>query len=168
MLERPQQITRRVLAAGRAGDLPRLVFLRLVALVYGRGRDRADERAYVAALDPGPRMLWGTYLPDNEVFNGGFEQYFFNGSRSYAAEALDGLALLAAGQQELLLREAIDAVRAAVGGDLAVDDPRWRERFAAVQVPALEPLTRRYWSLPLLESMQAAYIQEHPLQFLTE
>jgi hypothetical protein len=29
-------------------------------------------------------------------------------------------------------------------------------------------LTRRYWQLPLLEPLQAAYIQVHPSQFLTE
>ncbi len=113
-------------------------------------------------------MLWGTYLLDNEVYNGGLDQYFFNSSRYYTAEALDGLAQLAAGEHELLLREAIDAVRSAVGGNLAFEDARWRERFAAVHVPSLEPLTLRYWALPLLEPMQAACIQENPLQFVTE
>ncbi len=168
MLESPEPITREVLALGPPDALPRWVFLRLAELVYRRGRDREGERTYAASLSPGLRMLWGTSLLENEVFNGGFDRYFFNSSRCYTAEALDGLALLAAGQHELLLREAIDAVRSAVGGDLAFDDPCWRERFAAAEAPTLEPLTRRYWELPLLEALQAAYIQEHPLQFLTD
>jgi hypothetical protein len=57
-------------------------------------------------------MLWGTYLLDNEVANGGLEQYFFNSSRYYTAEALDGLVLLAADEHEILLREAIGAASA--------------------------------------------------------
>jgi hypothetical protein len=161
-------ITSEVLAAAPAGGLPRKVFLRLVDVIDRRGRDQNGQRSYVTSLSPGLRMLWATYLLDNEVLNGGLEQYFFNSSRWYTAEALQGLTLLRADDHKALLTEAIDAALIAVGGDLAFDHPCWHERYGQAHLPALQQLTRRYWDLPLLEPLQAAYIQAHPGQFATE
>jgi hypothetical protein len=65
----------------------------------------------------------GTYLLDNEVANRGLHQYFFNSSRDDTAEALEGLALLAASEHAIVQREAIDAVLIQVRDGLGFDDP---------------------------------------------
>ena len=165
----PQPITPELLASAAADRLPRMIFLRLVELIHNRGRDKPGQRAYVAALTPGLRMLWSTYELDNEVFNGGFHQYFFNDSRYYVTMALDGLAILGADEHRALLNRAIDEVQAAAGRGLGFDHPQWREHFGRAEVPpALEWLNRRYCDLPLLEPRQAAYIRAHPEQFVTD
>jgi Domain of unknown function (DUF4375) len=165
----PPPITPELLASVAADMLPRTIFLRMVELIYNRGRDKRGQRAYVAALTPGLRMLWSTYELDSEVFNGGFHQYFFNDSRYYVTMALDGLAMLGADEHRALLNRAIDEVRAATGRGLGFDHPQWREHFGRAEVPpALEWLNSRYCDLPLLEPRQAAYIRAHLEQFVTD
>jgi hypothetical protein len=158
-----------LLASAAADTLPCTIFLRLVELIYHRGRDKRGQRAYVAALTPGLRMLWSTYGLYSEVFNGGFHQYFFNDSRYYVTMALDGLAMVGADEHRTLLNRAIDEVQAATGRGLGFDHPQWREHFGRAEVPsALEWLNRRYCDLPLLEPRQAAYIRAHLEQFVTD
>ncbi len=165
----PPPITPELLVSAAADTLPRTVFLRLAELVGNRGRDKPGQRAYVAALTPGLRMLWGTYELDNEVFNGGFHQYFFNDSRYYVPMALGGLTLLGADEHRALLSRAIDVVQAATGQGLGFDHPQWRGHFGRAEVPpALDWLDRRYCDLPLLEPLQAAYVRAHPEQFVTD
>jgi hypothetical protein len=114
-------------------------------------------------------MLWGTRLLDGELFNGGFEQYFFNPSRCYVEEADAGLRLLDAPLHLELLTEAVAAVRAVVPPGLPFRDPGWRQAYvAAGDVAVLKTLTYRYWEAPALDPVQAAYIQRHPDQFLTD
>jgi hypothetical protein len=164
----PPPITPELLASAPAGTLPRTIFLRLVELIHNRGRDKSGQRAYLAALTPGLRMLWSTYELDNEVFNGGFHQYFFNDSRYDVTMALEGLAMLRADQHRALLNRAIDEVQPATGRGLGFYHPQWREHFGRAEAPpALEWLNRRYCDLPPLEPRQAAYIRAHPEQFVT-
>ncbi len=114
-------------------------------------------------------MLWGTCLLDGEVLDGGFEQYFFNASRCYVEEAAAGLRLLDAPLHLELLTEAVAAVQAVVPPGLQFRDPGWRQAYvSAGNVAVLKTLTYRYWEAPALDPAQAAYIQRHPGQFLTD
>lgn len=132
----PLPITPELLASVAADTPPRMIFLRLVELIYNRGRDKPGQRAYVAALTPGLRMLWS---------------------------------VLGADEHRALLNRAIEEVRAATGRGLGFDHAQWREHFSRAEVPpVLEWLDGRYWDLPLLEPRQAAYIQAHPEQFVTD
>jgi hypothetical protein len=165
----PPPITPELLTSAAADTPPCTIFLRLVELIYNRGRDKPGQRAYAAALTPGLRMLWSTYGLDSEVFNGGFHQYFFNDSRYYVTMALEGLAMLGADEHRAPLNRAIGEVQAIAGHRLEFDHPQWREHFGRAEVPpALKQLNRRYYDLPLLEPRQAAYIRAHQVQFVTD
>ena len=169
MYQPPGQITAASLHEVTADELPRVVFLRLIEVILKRDRDRAAQFAYVQSLSPGLQMLWGTTLLEEEVANGGFDQYFFNLSRCYADEAAAGLRLLDAPLHLELLTEAVAAVRAVVPPGLSFRDPGWRQAYvSAGDVTALKTLTYRYGEAPPLDPAQAAYIQRHPDQFLTD
>lgn len=46
-----------------------------------------DQRVdFVRTLPTGMRAIWGVFMVDGEVFNGGFNQFFWNSSRDYLDE----------------------------------------------------------------------------------
>jgi hypothetical protein len=53
-------------------------------------------------------MVWGTFMVDGEVNNGGFNQFFWNDSRRYIDEARQGYHLIGAEAQLALLDEALE------------------------------------------------------------
>ena len=48
----------------------------------GNSRPAEAQVAFVRSLSPGMRMMWGVFMVDSEVNNGGFNQFFWNSSRT--------------------------------------------------------------------------------------
>jgi hypothetical protein len=69
--------------------------------------DLEQELTIVAALPPAVRAIYTTTVLENEVVNGGFNQYFWNSSGQLAFIALEGLDLIGATAHAALLRAAI-------------------------------------------------------------
>ncbi len=67
------------------------------------------ELKAVKALSRGERMFYVTWQAENEIKNGGFEQYFDNSSGVFAREAVLAFKLVGAKKHVVLMRRAIAA-----------------------------------------------------------
>jgi hypothetical protein len=127
-----------------AGRFWRSLVHRVHETAEGFGGLTAAEQIYFAA-----RVLEG------EVYNGGFDQYFYNSAADYYARAVEGLIELGAAQSLTLLREAKSILfgsnpvpptqteRIAVFpgmSDAHAAPPDWSER--------LDDVNRRFWEDP--------------------
>jgi len=65
------------------------------------------EREVFAALSPGFRAVYATWILESEVNNGGFNQFFWNSSGEYAGAAAAGFDLLGTKDYARLMRRAI-------------------------------------------------------------
>jgi hypothetical protein len=106
------------LASTSDEDLWSLLYLALVPRVTG---SPDAEYATVKSWTKGLQMLWATQLVDDEVNNGGFNQYFFNSSGQFAMEAIEGLELIGAHERAHIVRKAVH--------QLFRDAPRLREFY---------------------------------------
>ena len=70
-------------------------------------KTRVAEREAFRALSPGFRATYSTWKVEAEVNNGGFNQFFWNSSAEYAAEAVAGFELMGAAQYARLMQRAI-------------------------------------------------------------
>ena len=73
------------------------------------GARQSDRPSAVAALPPGTRAVYTTWLVDLEVNNGGFNQFFFNPYGEFAGLALAGYELLGAEDYAAIMRAAMYA-----------------------------------------------------------
>jgi hypothetical protein len=65
------------------------------------------EREVFDGLSPGFRAVFSTWILEGEVNNGGFNQFFWNSSGEYAADAAAGFDLIGAPAYARLMRRAI-------------------------------------------------------------
>jgi hypothetical protein len=79
----------------------------LISHVYGT-EDQQEQYRRVDALSPGLKMLWGTWLVDGEVNNGGFNQFFWNSSGQFAMEAIEGFRVIGADEHAGLVEDAVE------------------------------------------------------------
>jgi len=147
------------------------IFLRLVDKVHEGSRNERfeEEWAYVDSLSPGLQMLWSTTLLEEEIFNGGVEQYFWNSSHWYVEQALRDLPLIGAVDQLRILRTAVDVVRQSVP-DTKWRDPAWRSVLhAAGPLSELNALSDEYCALdPTVDDYQRTYIDRHRSEFVLD
>lgn len=73
----------------------------------GVDRDSAEAKRIVASLPPPMRVAVTTYIMDGEIGNGGFIQYFYNGTGRYADLAVDDLRRVGAGAFADVLAKAL-------------------------------------------------------------
>lgn len=103
---------------------------------------------------------------DREVYSGGFDQYFFNGSGSYYQYAVAGLENMGADQACALLRRAKHVLFGF--GEVPVDTARRRDMLVPLDSPSvsarLDALDNLYWNDPDgLEAKAAAFAKERGL-----
>jgi hypothetical protein len=70
------------------------------------GDDYEHERQIVASLPPGVRALYITWLVEAEVNNGGFNQYYWNSTGQFSADAVGAFEFFAASKHAALMRDA--------------------------------------------------------------
>lgn len=160
-------VTRRALEdADDVDDVVYLVVDELVRIVDALPLE--EQPAFVRSLSPGKRMVWGVFLVDGEVSNGGFNQYFWNGSGAYAQEARDGFRLIGADPQVKLLDEAVARFEEHVGALTPFYEQGSMEAFSeSYEQDVFGDLDERYWELDTA-SPQAAYIRAHPDEFVSD
>ncbi len=157
----------------RADTLRALTNNELVPAVYAHVLhqvlpDLADEVAIVGALPKAIRAIYVTTLLDNEVLNGGFQQFFWNSSGEFALMALEALELLGASEHAAVLRSAIATFES--------ERPVF-ERYRAlntvdafselVKHSSLGTLDEQYYDLgcDALTKIQASFIRSHIAEF---
>ena len=106
-----------------------------------------QETQVVAALPPGVRALYLTWVVESEVNNGGFDQYYGNTADRFSDQAVDAFEFFGATELASLMREA-NRVRA---------DERQQK---------LGPLDDRYYELgDKLSALRIAKIRAQPELF---
>lgn len=96
------------------------------------------------------RQYWAVGCVSGEVYNGGFEQYFFNSAGSTYLDAVDGLEAMGAAVSLQLLQEAKQVVFGM--GDVPRDTVARREYLATFEdgviQERLDQLDRKFWEDP--------------------
>ena len=128
-------------------------------------RENGSPNGFDSLTEP-ERLYYSVGLLELEVYNGGFDQYFFNSSSSYYAHAEAGLALLGAAQALQLLRQAKEELFPAAA--VPEDTKARRQALRVPRSPELDSklsgLDRQYWADPDgLEPRLQAFAREHGL-----
>lgn len=72
--------------------------------------DWKNEYLLIKSLSPGFQYVYSTWILENEVNNGGFNQYFYNSSGQFAEEAISGFQAFGADGMANILQGAIDTL----------------------------------------------------------
>src|ERR1051325_1040325 len=99
-----RDLTPDLLAAISADEVADAIAQHVALRMADSGKDRL---AVVDALPPGTRAIYATWLVDNEVNQGGFNQYFHNSRGVLAGVALAGYELLGVEDYAAVMRSAI-------------------------------------------------------------
>ncbi|RXF73760.1 DUF4375 domain-containing protein [Hansschlegelia zhihuaiae] len=107
----------------------------------------SDDRG-LASLSKEERVYFAINLLEKEVYNGGFDQYFFNSSSDYNWIAVEGLREIRALQSLKLVREAANTL---FGRDGPPADQADRWRIMSSKAPHLSQQHRRESHLDRLD-----------------
>ncbi len=130
--------------------------------------DLAHEVTIVTGLPIAVSAIYVTALLDNEVLNGGFQQFFWNSSGAFALMALEGLERLGAPKHAAVLQSAIatfEAERPVFDSYRALDTS---DAFSeSVKHSSLGVIDEQYYDLGFdaLTDIQASYIRSHLEEF---
>lgn len=145
-------------------ELWQIIFLALVPRVSGT---MDEQYEIVKSWSAGLQMLWATQLVEDEVNNGGFNQYFFNRSGQWAEEAIDGFRLIGRNDRAAVVQAAINQFFA--------DAPKLRKFYREHTMEAfmesykhtdLGQFDQKWYSLPDFFAERTAYIRKHPEEFV--
>lgn len=162
--ERYPVLTRAILEALPDDELEQALIDHVIDVRIAERFDRDLE--LVAELSDGYRMLYATWLLDAEVQNGGFNQFSWNSSGRFAAEALCGFERIGAEQHRALMEEAIAVEAEERASQQAYKDAGTLEAFMeSYETTALDALDERYFALDLGDR-RIRSIRAHPEEFL--
>jgi hypothetical protein len=141
-----------------------LIFLCQVARVGGSALQQYE---IVKAWSPGLRMLYATQVVDDEVSNGGFNQFFFNSSGQFAEEAVEGFQLIGASARADIVARAIQQFFKDAPALRPYHQQRTMEAFMeSYSHTDLGTFDQAWYEAPEFFSARTAYIRAHPLEFV--
>jgi hypothetical protein len=134
-------------------------------------RIESDSRELVESvrkLPKGQRMHYVTYVLENEVHNGGFDQFFTNSSGSYARMAVPSLDLIGAKKHAKLMRRAIAAyARQEPDQKVFKVDKTVKKYLETYKDADLGKLNSEFYEMAdQLSKLRIKYIREHPDEFV--
>jgi Domain of unknown function (DUF4375) len=152
--------------AGIPDDKVEQAILDYVYLKIGHRYD--NEKTIVAGLAPGFMIIYATWGVEAEVNNGGFNQYFWNPTGQFAAEAVEGFRAIGAPAHAALVSRAIEVER------------KEHDRLEALKARGtLQAFSESYEANPLNElddefyrlaedisALRIAFIRAHPSLFV--
>jgi hypothetical protein len=129
-----------------------------------------QEVEIVSKLPAGIRALYVTWGVEAEVFNGGFNQYYWNSSRNFAEQAVAAFEFFSAHEHAELMREA-NRIRAKEQAEIEkLEENGTLEAFSeSYEVSELGPLDDRFYKLDQsLSLLRVAKIRAEPSLFIAE
>ena len=128
----------------------------------------ADDGAVIRSLSEGVRAFWLTSMVEGEVYNGGFNQYYWNTEGRYSSEAVTAFEFFSATEHAMLMREA-NAMRAQESATIkkyeeADTVEAFSESYKASNLGLLD--TRFYALTENLYALRLARIREEPSLFV--
>ena len=133
-------------------------------------KDWSNEFDVITSLSPGLRAVYSTSLLEDEVNNGGFNQFYWNSSGQFAKESEDGLALIGAKEHLELMREAnkiheqekpVFEKYKKIGTSEA-----FSKSYGATKLNTLDD--KFYKMKESLSELRIKYIRTHPKEFISE
>jgi hypothetical protein len=125
------------------------------------------EREVFSALSPGFRAVFSTSVLEGEVDNGGFNQFFWNSSGAYAADAVAGLELLGATAHARLMRRAISIRDADRARTQTFKSRGTIEAFSeSYKNNRLNDLDREFYKLANLSQARIKFVRARPELFV--
>lgn len=147
-------------------DVLYLVVDELIRLVNAVPIDK--QASYVRTLSTGMRMVWGVFMVDGEVNNGGFNQFFWNSSCEYVNEARDGFRLIGAFEHARLVDEAVERFDQHAQTLRPYYERGTIEAFSeSYKENTFTDLDDRYFELDSAP-LQISYIRANPDEFTTD
>ena len=124
---------------------------------------RPHEGSAFDVLPQRDKILIAIWGPEADVNNGGFHQYYFNGSGDQAFFAADALESIGARQMAAIVREA----NAEFGADGPARDRDSRqqqlEKLTESEEEIFDPLDRRFYEYPDdIAALLIVYLEGHP------
>ncbi|TMF80766.1 MAG: DUF4375 domain-containing protein [Chloroflexi bacterium] len=140
-----------------------MVYFALIPRVAGT----VDEQyATTKSWTKGLQMLWATQLVDDEVNNGGFNQYFFNRSGQWAMEAIEGFRLIGVIERAEIVKAAVDQFFADAPTLRRYYQEHTLESFSeSYKHTQLDRLDKRWYAAPNFHLARTEYIRRHPDEF---
>jgi len=132
--------------------------------------DYEHEDEIVRSLPRGLQYVYATWLLEDEIDNGGFNQYFYNSWSEFQNEALEGFERMGAKEYAGLLSKAI----AIHNKEKALHDKVKREGtlesfFDSYAETELTKLDKKFYSCTEdLSRLRITYIRNHPEDFIGE
>jgi hypothetical protein len=125
------------------------------------------ETEFLATLPPGVRALYVTSGVEDEVNNGGFNQYYWNSEGKFADEAVAAFEFFAAHKHAELMREA-NRIHAAEQAEIEkFKEQGTLQAFSdSYKVSKLGPLDERFYKIDEnLSALRVAKIRADPASF---
>ena len=128
-----------------------------------RGLKGEEHTEYIRALPRQWRCIYSGFRLQNEVGNGGFHQFFWNGEGALNKETLEDLRLISAGPFILLFEEAMDEYqRHDYPGEKAESGNTWEAFTNAYKEKRMENLDDAFCQLPKTIAMHLSdYIRKN-------
>lgn len=147
-------------------DVEWLIIDHLIERVGAQDGGEEGAYAFVKGLKPALQMMWGTFMVDGEVNNGGFNQFFWNSSGQYVVEGIDGFRLIGAVEHAEVVEAAVKLFMAELDELRPSDEvgtlDALAESYGRVDFGELDT---RYRGLPDIGPMRVRYIRKHPADF---
>ena len=135
--------------------------------------ERIREKAFGISEGKGSRglrMVYSTALVEDEVNNGGFNQYFWNTDGESAQDALSGFGLIGASKHAAIMKEAIDIWRTEKTQMERFKSSNSLQDFSdSYKHTKLNPLDDRFYKLESeenLTALRAKYVRSRPQEFV--
>jgi hypothetical protein len=132
-------------------------------------RDSEHAVDVFSSLSAGFRMVYATRVLQDEVNNGGFNQFFWNGSGNLAAHARDGFRLFGAHALAALVEKAIAIFHREEAVQRKFKEKRTLEAFHEwYKHTRIGKLDKEFYALARsLSQARISYVRSHPREFVS-
>lgn len=115
---------------------------------------------YIVNLDLKPKVAYMLLIFHNQVYNGGFHQYFVNGYGQFAKETVECLNKIGAIKKAQLLQQALDIVNYEKNSDIMFRKKLLKKSIKALFIEdvlfeSLDKLDFEYYSLDEVEDIES-------------
>jgi hypothetical protein len=159
-------ITREFLDGTPDDRIESAIIQALIDIVTGTADEAYDK---VMTLTPGLRMMWGTFMADGEVFNGGFQPVLLERLKAVCNAGDRGFRLIGAEEHARLVEDGVQFFFAEADKLRPFRQRRTLDAFSeSYEHTDSSGLDTRYYALPDFLPLRVRYIREHPQEFLLD
>ncbi len=165
----PEKITQEIFNSTPDDELPDLIW-NFIWLKIGKDDDRRFD--IFATLPVGYEIIYVVNILNNEVTNGGFNQYFVNGGNSYAEFQIAALKRIGANLHLIIFRKALKIHEQEKSNEALQElykDRTLESISLTYKITNLGMCDDEWYVLAKeFDTLQKNFIRQHPRLFITE